>query len=55
MLRGVIRPYDVSALNTILSDQVAELELTVNGKGVVGDAIHRPNFFYRLLRGLLPF
>ncbi len=55
LLRGVIRPYDVSALNTILSDQVAELELTVNGKGVVGDAIHRPNFFYRLLRGLLPF
>jgi flagellar L-ring protein precursor FlgH len=55
MLRGVIRPYDVSALNTILSDQVAELELTVNGKGVVGDAIHRPNIFYRILRGILPF
>jgi flagellar basal body L-ring protein FlgH len=54
-MRGVIRPYDVSALNTILSDQVAELELTVNGKGVVGDAIRRPNFLFRLLRGLLPF
>jgi flagellar L-ring protein precursor FlgH len=55
LMRGVIRPYDVSALNTILSDQVAELELTVNGKGVVADAIHRPNFLFRLLRGLLPF
>ena len=55
LLRGVVRPYDVSAINTVLSDQVAELELTVNGKGVVGDAIRRPNILYRILRGLLPF
>ena len=27
----------------------------INGKGVVGDAIRRPNFLYRLILGLLPF
>jgi len=31
------------------------MELRINGKGVVGDAIRRPNFLYRLLLGLLPF
>lgn len=54
-LRGVVRPTDLSNTNTVLSDDVAEMELTINGKGVVNDAIHRPNFLYRLLLGLLPF
>jgi hypothetical protein len=31
------------------------MEIQVNGKGVVADAVHRPNFVYRLLLGLLPF
>jgi flagellar L-ring protein FlgH len=54
-VRGFIRPEDVSQFNTILSTQVAGLQVQVNGKGVVGDAIRRPNFLYRLLLGLLPF
>lgn len=54
-LRGVVRPYDVGVANAVSSEQIAQLELKVNGKGVVGDAIRRPNFFYRLLLGLLPF
>jgi flagellar L-ring protein precursor FlgH len=54
-LRGVVRPYDISVANAISSEQIAQLELKVNGKGVVGDSIRRPNFFYRLLLGLLPF
>jgi flagellar L-ring protein precursor FlgH len=54
-LRGVVRPYDVSVANTISSAQIAQLELKVNGKGVVGDAIRRPNFLYRFFLGLLPF
>lgn len=54
-LRGVVRPADLSNANTVLSDNVADMELTINGKGVVNDAIHRPNFLYRLLLGLLPF
>jgi flagellar L-ring protein precursor FlgH len=31
------------------------MEIRVNGKGVVGDAIRRPFFLYRLLLGILPF
>ena len=54
-LRGVIRPYDIDVSNAVSSNQIAQLELRINGKGVVGDAIKRPNFFYRLLLGLLPF
>jgi flagellar L-ring protein precursor FlgH len=31
------------------------LEVQVDGKGVVNDAIRRPNYLYRLLLGILPF
>lgn len=55
VLRGVIRPADLTVANTIRSDQVGNMTLQVNGKGVVGDAIRRPNILYRILLGLLPF
>jgi flagellar L-ring protein FlgH len=54
-LRGVIRPSDLGADNTISSERLAQLELRINGKGVVGDAIRRPNILYRILLGILPF
>ena len=54
-VRGVIRTADVSTNNTIPSTQIADVEIRVNGKGVVGDAVRRPNFLYRLVLGLLPF
>lgn len=54
-LRGVVRPADLSSGNFVLSNNVAQMELKINGKGVVNDAIRRPNFLYRLLLGLLPF
>jgi flagellar L-ring protein precursor FlgH len=54
-LRGVIRPTDLTNANTVLSGNVAQMELKVNGKGVVNDYIHRPNFLYRLLLGALHF
>lgn len=54
-VRGVIRWNDVGPANTVRSDRLANLEIRVNGKGVVGDAIRRPNFLYRLVLGLLPF
>jgi flagellar L-ring protein precursor FlgH len=55
VVRGLIRSEDLTTLNTVLSTQVANLQIRVNGKGVVGDAIKRPFFLYRLLLGLLPF
>lgn len=54
-LRGIVRPDDLSSVNSIPSDRVARMEILVNGKGVVNDAVKRPFFLYRLLLGLLPF
>jgi flagellar L-ring protein precursor FlgH len=54
-VRGVIRATDITTLNTVGSTQIADMEIRLNGKGVVGDAIKRPNVLYRLLLGLLPF
>ena len=51
----MIRPTDLDNTNVIQSDHIAELDVRVNGKGIVGDAIRRPFFLYRLLLGLLPF
>lgn len=55
MVRGVVRPADIDTTNSVSSNRLADLEVRVNGKGVVGDAIRRPFFLYRLLLGLLPF
>ncbi|HBY61328.1 MAG TPA: flagellar biosynthesis protein FlgH [Solibacterales bacterium] len=54
-VRGVCRWNDISTGNMVRSDRLAEMELLVNGRGVVGDAIKRPFFLYRILMGLLPF
>jgi flagellar L-ring protein precursor FlgH len=54
-VRGIVRPTDVGSDNMVRSDHLGQLELRVNGKGVVGDAIKRPFILYRLLLGLLPF
>ncbi len=54
-VRGIVRPSDLSPQNTVRSDRLALLEVHINGKGVVGDAIRRPFILYRLLLGILPF
>jgi len=55
VVRGIVRTHDISTANTVPSSQLADMEIRVNGKGVVSDAVRRPNFLYRLLLGLLPF
>ena len=55
MVRGIVRPLDLAPDNSVASDRLAQMEVSVNGKGVLGDAIRRPNFLYRLLLGILPF
>jgi flagellar L-ring protein precursor FlgH len=50
-----VRPADLGPNNVVPSDLIAQLEVSVNGKGVVGDAIRRPFILYRVLMGLLPF
>ena len=54
-LRGVVRPADLSNGNTVQSGSVAQMELKINGRGVVNDVTRRPNFLYRVLLGLMPF
>ena len=54
-LRGVVRPNDLTTVNTVQSGSVGQMELKINGKGVVNDVVHRPNVLYRLLLGVLPF
>ena len=46
---------DLTTANTINSDQIAQMELRIDGKGVVNDAIRRPFILWRVLMGLLPF
>jgi flagellar L-ring protein precursor FlgH len=55
VIRGVIRPIDLDTTNSIQSARLAQMEVQVNGKGVVGDVVRRPNFLYRLLFNILPF
>jgi flagellar L-ring protein precursor FlgH len=54
-VRGVVRPADIDPTNSVQSNRLAQLEVRINGKGVVGDAIRRPFILYRILLGLLPF
>ena len=55
VIRGIVRPADLAHDNSVQSDRLAQMELQLNGKGVVGDAIRRPNALYRFIMGLLPF
>ena len=54
-VRGVMRPADLSTTNVVQSSSVGQLEVKIDGKGVVNDAVRRPNILYRILLGLLPF
>ena len=54
-VQGIVRPEDLSPLNSVPSDRVARIQILVNGKGVVNDAVKQPFVLYRLLLGLLPF
>ena len=54
-LRGLVRPEDVSAQNTILSTAMTDLELEVTGKGIVNDSTYRQNPLVRWLERVLIF
>lgn len=55
VLRGLVRPEDISQQNQILSTAISSLELEVRGKGIISDYTHRPNVLVRLLQQLLIF
>ena len=55
VLRGVVRPADISATNSVFSYQLYDLQLEVKGKGVISDSVRQPNIVVRTLLKLLSF
>ncbi|WP_353062047.1 flagellar basal body L-ring protein FlgH [Tunturibacter psychrotolerans] len=55
ILRGLVRPEDISQQNQVLSTAISSLELEVRGKGIINDYTHRQNVLVRLLQKVLVF
>ena len=55
VLRGLVRPGDISQQNQVLSTAISSLELEVRGKGIINDYTHRQNVLIRLLQKALIF
>ena len=51
VLSGVVRPEDISAVNTVWSSRIAEAELSLAGKGVVSES-QRRNIVSRVFQWL---
>jgi len=47
-LTGLVRPLDISSDNTILSSQIADVQVYYKGKGIVEQG-HRPGIFTRII------
>lgn len=43
ILRGLVRPGDLDATNTVVSNSVGDLEVEVKGKGVISEGVRPPN------------
>jgi flagellar L-ring protein precursor FlgH len=54
-LRGLVRPEDVNAQNQVMSTAITDMELEVEGKGIVNDATYRQNPVVRFLEKILVF
>jgi flagellar L-ring protein precursor FlgH len=55
LLRGLVRPEDISQQNQVLSTAISSLELEVRGKGIINDYTHRQNALVRFLQNILVF
>jgi flagellar L-ring protein precursor FlgH len=55
LLRGLVRPEDVSPSNQILSTSISGLEIQVVGKGIINDSTARPNILVRAVEKILVF
>ena len=54
-VRGVARPGDIGPDNVVASTALASLQVEVQGKGVLSDATHQPNWLVRTLLKLVGF
>jgi len=55
VLRGLVRPEDISQQNQVLSTAISSLEVQVRGKGIINDYTHRQNALVRFLQNILVF
>ena len=54
-VRGLVRPGDIAADNSVLSSQIGDLQVAIKGKGVVSEFTRPPNPVVRMLLRLLSF
>lgn len=55
IVRGVLRPRDISTSNTVPSAALSNLEIEMKGKGIIADSVRRPNVVTRALLWLTGF
>jgi flagellar L-ring protein FlgH len=55
ILRGLIRPGDLDATNTVTSNQVGDLEVEVKGKGVISEGVRPPNPIVKWILRIIGF
>jgi flagellar L-ring protein precursor FlgH len=55
VVRGVVRPGDITSDNTVVSNTLANLELEIKGKGVVSDGVRPPHPILRMILRILNF
>jgi flagellar L-ring protein FlgH len=53
-LTGIVRPEDISARNVVPSGAIAQMEIRLQGRGVVSQPL-KPGLLYRILSGVFPF
>jgi len=54
-IHGVVRPSDIAVDNSVLSTQVSDLEVKLNGKGVLSDGVRPPNKLVSAILKLVGF
>jgi len=55
ILRGMVRPGDLDATNTVASNSVGNLEVEVKGKGVISEGTRAPNPFMKWILRVVGF
>jgi len=55
VLRGLVRPGDLDASNTVLSNNVGNLEVEVKGKGIISEGTRPPNLIIKWILRVIGF
>ena len=54
-LRGIVRRADISPTNVVLSSAISQMEVSLQGKGVISEGTRPPNVVVRFLLRVLGF